>query len=249
MIPIKNVQYLDRSKKPVHLSETNNAALLIHQVKREDQTEPSISFSLACDPKQKLENNEDSKDELLRILLDIQCGSLPFDFTNLPLKSTEEINQLCYLLFSYYETENLTYPVDVVLESLVNKLWVLNSQLLRGEHSFLSLLVFMYEHRYEHLTMDDFCSGIHVSESTLTRQCRKYGKDTPSNLFRRVKCAEAKRLLNETTLSLEEISERLNFKSPQHFSTVFKKVEGISPLKFRKKNLKRHQITMKECFG
>ncbi len=45
----------------------------------------------------------------------------------------------------------------------------------------------------------------------------------------------AKDLLLATHLSLQEISERLGYSSPAHFSNQFKKLTGLAPSEFRQK--------------
>ena len=43
---------------------------------------------------------------------------------------------------------------------------------------------------------------------------------------------EAQRLLGKGGLSVKEVSGRLNFSDPQHFSRVFRQETGISPSEY-----------------
>ena len=52
--------------------------------------------------------------------------------------------------------------------------------------------------------------------------------------LRRIKKAED--LLLNTNLSVSEISDRLGFTYQRYFSTIFKKVKGVSPSQFRNNN-------------
>lgn len=73
-----------------------------------------------------------------------------------------------------------------------------------------------------------------------------FGKSYLSETFRReygvsmmsyhtiLKIEEAKRMLREEGLTVAEVSERLSFDSPEYFSRVFKKAEGIPPTTFRR---------------
>ncbi|SFG34868.1 AraC-type DNA-binding protein [Lachnospiraceae bacterium C7] len=65
-------------------------------------------------------------------------------------------------------------------------------------------------------------------------------KDSTGSTFaiivQNLKIAEAIRLLNETTLSIEDIAYEVGYHSPDHFYRIFKKNQGLSPLQFRKKN-------------
>ncbi|WP_196048231.1 helix-turn-helix domain-containing protein, partial [Parabacteroides distasonis] len=46
---------------------------------------------------------------------------------------------------------------------------------------------------------------------------------------------EAKALLSSSTLSIQEISDRLNFTNQSFFGKYFKQHVGISPTEYRKK--------------
>lgn len=46
---------------------------------------------------------------------------------------------------------------------------------------------------------------------------------------------EAKALLSSSTLSIQEISDRLNFANQSFFGKYFKQHAGISPTEYRKK--------------
>jgi AraC-like DNA-binding protein len=55
---------------------------------------------------------------------------------------------------------------------------------------------------------------------------------TPHSYITRQRIDAAKRLLEEGEYSIAEIAFRVGFSSSQHFATVFKKIEGISPSRF-----------------
>lgn len=51
-----------------------------------------------------------------------------------------------------------------------------------------------------------------------------------------VRIEQAKKMLSETELTLSFISSEVGYSSLSHFSRVFKRLIGISPLKYRKEN-------------
>ena len=55
---------------------------------------------------------------------------------------------------------------------------------------------------------------------------------TPLEYRTRIRIESAKQMLESGELSIAEIGEKIGFSSPAHFSTVFKKLVGISPKKY-----------------
>lgn len=53
----------------------------------------------------------------------------------------------------------------------------------------------------------------------------------------KLRVKKAKERLLEDTIHMEEIARLCGFVSAAHFSSVFKRMEGVSPTVFRKDNL------------
>jgi two-component system, response regulator YesN len=72
-----------------------------------------------------------------------------------------------------------------------------------------------------------------VSQNHLSFEFSRETGETFTEYVARVRIDEAKRLLATTQLLVYEIGVRVGYPSVEHFSRVFKKVAGISPVKFR----------------
>ena len=59
---------------------------------------------------------------------------------------------------------------------------------------------------------------------------------SPINYLISRRIAESKHLLGETDHSLSQIAHMLGFSSPSYFSQSFRKLEGISPMEYRKQS-------------
>ncbi len=57
-----------------------------------------------------------------------------------------------------------------------------------------------------------------------------------NDYINRIRIEAASRLLINSDMNINEISDRTGFNYPRHFSTLFKKIKGISPSKFREAN-------------
>ncbi len=74
---------------------------------------------------------------------------------------------------------------------------------------------------------------LHLSEKQLTRIIQnEYGK-TPKVLIDSIKIQQAKKLLMESDMTLEQISDTLGFSDHNNFGRFFKRVEGLPPGVFR----------------
>ncbi len=74
---------------------------------------------------------------------------------------------------------------------------------------------------------------LHLSEKQLTRIIQnEYGK-TPKEMIDSIKVRQAKKLLIESDMTLEQISDTLGFSDHNNFGRFFKRVEGLPPGVFR----------------
>ncbi|MBT3539749.1 MAG: AraC family transcriptional regulator [Opitutae bacterium] len=64
------------------------------------------------------------------------------------------------------------------------------------------------------------------------RDCVSQNFSSASRIF---SLREAEQLLSQGSWHIKEVSHRLGFSSSQYFSTVFKRVTGVSPGEFLKK--------------
>ena len=93
-------------------------------------------------------------------------------------------------------------------------------------------------HFKENLTLDDLAAVAHVSKYYLAHAfSREYGT-SPINYLLSCRIKESLYLLSETRLPLSQISETLGFSSPSYFSQSFRRIQGISPIQYRKNSQK-----------
>ena len=85
------------------------------------------------------------------------------------------------------------------------------------------------------VTLDEIAQALHFSKSRLCDAFKRSEGTTILGYHTQLKIAEAKRMLFETKLTVAEISESLDFISPEYFSRVFKKHTGNTPTSFRRK--------------
>ncbi len=92
---------------------------------------------------------------------------------------------------------------------------------------------------YNKVTLEMLSEHFHFSVSTLCSVFRKSTGQTIIHMLMQLRIDEAKRLLCETKMSIGDISEKLGFDSPQHFSRTFSKYTEKSPRDFRRSPIKK----------
>ena len=93
---------------------------------------------------------------------------------------------------------------------------------------------FMRDHIYDNINLDAIAAHLGITTFHVIRLFRESLMVTPMQYYHALQINEAVHLLQNTSLSVSEISARLNFSSPFYFSQAFKKRIGLSPAAYRK---------------
>lgn len=93
---------------------------------------------------------------------------------------------------------------------------------------------YIESHYKEKLTLDLLAEEANVNKYYLAHAFKQEFGISPINYMNICRINEGKRLLTETDLTLIQISGMLGFSSGSYFSQAFRRVEGISPLEYRK---------------
>ena len=93
---------------------------------------------------------------------------------------------------------------------------------------------FLYE--YETITLEILSERLGLSIRQTERFLKEYYGKTFLQKKTEAKMSMAKIYLNDDTINISEIADRLNYSSIQHFSYAFKQYYGITPSNYRKNN-------------
>jgi AraC-like DNA-binding protein len=83
------------------------------------------------------------------------------------------------------------------------------------------------------ITIEDLSREVALSPYHLIRAFRRVYKRTPHQYLMEQRLAKAKELLRNSDLSVTEICMAVGFESLGSFSTLFRKVVGLSPSAYR----------------
>jgi len=88
----------------------------------------------------------------------------------------------------------------------------------------------------ERLTISDVARSLDISSTQAKNAFRSTFGCGIITYFNELKIWQAKRLLSDPNLTIEEIAYRLGFSSPAYFSQIFRKLTGGTPSAFRSRN-------------
>jgi AraC-like DNA-binding protein len=101
-------------------------------------------------------------------------------------------------------------------------------------HKQLRLARLILDRNYDApITVEDLSREVALSPYYLIRAFRHVYKQTPHQYLVGLRIARAKELLRNSDLSITEICVVVGFESLGSFSTLFRKVAGISPSAYR----------------
>ena len=92
---------------------------------------------------------------------------------------------------------------------------------------------YIFKHMHEEIRIKDIAASLHVSAEHLSRSFHAAEKITLKQYILEERIYRAKNLLRFSDISIAEISRYLAFSSQSHFSEVFRKFTGKSPLIYR----------------
>lgn len=93
-------------------------------------------------------------------------------------------------------------------------------------------------HYAEKLTLDSVAGQVYLSRAYFSRIFRQETGVTFNAYLNAVRIEQSKKLLMDQSVRMIDISLMVGFDNQSYFTTVFKKITGMSPLQYREKKCK-----------
>jgi len=178
------------------------------------------------------------------ILPVIGCGTLPFIVFRHDEPDHSEVLRLVGEIYTAFREQDVCFEMTVQrnISRIFEYICRHFESLPRSEESRIQLtaqiriqkmLTYIYEHYADAVTLEDIAGAANISRSEAGRCFQTYMNCSPVDALIRHRLQTARRLLNETTLTLQEISYDCGFHSVNYFSRQFKKLYGYAPSKNR----------------
>jgi LacI family transcriptional regulator len=92
---------------------------------------------------------------------------------------------------------------------------------------------FIRDHSPQGITVEDLLDELGVSRKTLEMRLRRATGKTPGQAIAFAQVNRSKAMLSDSSASMGEIAAKCGFARPNHFSTVFKRLTGMTPGQYR----------------
>jgi transcriptional regulator GlxA family with amidase domain len=104
-----------------------------------------------------------------------------------------------------------------------------------ADQAILSLQEYLEQHFGHHLTLEQMGRIAGLEQRTLLRRFRKATGDSPVMYLQRIRIEAARRHLELSQESIEQIAWKVGYEDGSSFNRLFKKMTGMSPGSYRKK--------------
>ncbi len=96
-------------------------------------------------------------------------------------------------------------------------------------------IVWMSENLHDEINIDRLASDLAVSPRTFIRRFNQATGKPPKQYLQKLRINEAKRLLESTNLSIDQITSRVGYSDVSSFRRLFKREVDLSPTEYRKR--------------
>lgn len=163
--------------------------------------------------------------------------------TQLSLDETQVMTQYLNLLKSRYEANAQAIIIRFILSAFtleLNRIFTAReksdrSKISRQEDILWKFLTLLKQYHKEERTVNFYADKMCISPKHLSSVIKQMSHKTAHEIIADIVTMTAKRLLKTTTMSIQEISDELNFANQSFFGKFFKQNTGQSPSAYRRK--------------
>ena len=121
------------------------------------------------------------------------------------------------------------HMIGIILSASKNKIFEMGDV----DQKIEQAKIIMNENVLKNIDPEELAMKLNISYSWFRKVFKDYTGYAPAKYFQELKLRKAKQLLVGTSQSVKEISFMLDYKSTEHFFSLFKKRTGFTPLEYR----------------
>ena len=143
------------------------------------------------------------------------------------------------------EWEHFDEYSEVIIEGLVIQFFVtalrgrtvssaMDTARKENHQPLMDAISYVQHHYAQDPSLQETADAVHVSSAHLSRLFRSDLETTYSSFLTEIKLSHAMNLLLHSGLPVSEVASQCGYQNSNYFCDAFKKVMGVSPLKFKK---------------
>lgn len=173
-----------------------------------------------------------------------RCDTLPFVVFNQKNSWHDEVNRIVNQVYCLMDEQSPCYEMAVQreLSRIFEYIFSNFDDFPKSENTRIQIntqiriqkmLSYIYEHYAEVVTLEDIAGAANISRSEAGRCFNTYMGASPVDALIKHRLQVAHSLIQDTTLTLQEISDSCGFHSVHYFSRQFRQVYGYTPGQYR----------------
>ena len=127
----------------------------------------------------------------------------------------------------------LLHPLCHMLELVYNYLPEMGREINKTRDFYTKILYYLDRNHCSRISLDDMCEHLNCSKSYISHIFKKYNGHTISEYLNIIRVSEAKMLLVNSGLNITQVALSVGFSDSNYFAVVFKRLEGMTPRKYR----------------
>lgn len=112
---------------------------------------------------------------------------------------------------------------------------VTSQRLTHGDRVVAAVQTWLKDHFAEDVSIPALARMVNVGERTLLRRFRKALGETPSAYVQRLRIEEARRLLENSALGIDEVTRKVGYDDVSSFRRLFRDHTSLTPTQYRKR--------------
>ena len=149
------------------------------------------------------------------------------------------LNLLIYLVEKYYDRQTAIFCAKVFQIEIdrhsQSAFTIFTGQKLHGDEMVKKAQEYIENRFREKISFEELSSRLFVSRRTFDRRFTKATSNTPVEYLQRVKVETAKKELETSRKTINEVMYEVGYSDVKAFREVFRNITGISPLEYRNK--------------
>lgn len=133
-----------------------------------------------------------------------------------------------------YQTD-IEFKVSRMISDAIHEMLDESLETYRPDPLITEIIRYMREHYAEKLELKDLAEQFYISKNYLCSIFKKHLQQSPYSYLTKIRIEESKKMLVGTDYPVNVIATKCGFSTPNNFIATYKRFEGITPNKYRKR--------------